>query len=260
MHFWDLGDSPGGHVLIALSFIVTATLTGMWVARRAAGKAGMLLLIASGMLLTTAALHILPDAWGDAPAVGLSRWVVAGVAVLGYGVMTVFTKNGCGCDADLASQVVGAHAPGRHRKAKEVAGALSVGMGAATALTVHRVVEGSAVVLDVSAAVLLALVIGSVSDGLALATLLQETGQRLAPWAVVACASPALGVLITSISPLPAPALPIALSLVAGVILRIAWVGLRLAAKKRASGQLPRWQIVTAATTVTLSTAVMIAH
>ncbi|WP_158713190.1 hypothetical protein [Streptomyces sp. NRRL S-1813] len=243
-----------------MSLIVAATLSGMWVARRSAGKAGMLLVIASGLLLTTAAVDILPDAWHDASAVGLSGWVVIGVSALGYGVMTVFTRNGCGCDADLAPQVVGAHAPGRHRKMKEAAGAISVGMGAATALTVHRVVEGSAVVLDFSVPVILALVIGSVSDGLALATLLQESHQRLAPWAVMACASPALGVLITSLSPLPAPALPLALSLVAGVILRIAWVGLRLAAKKRAKGQLPRWQIVTAATAIALTAAFMIAH
>ncbi|MFI0715600.1 hypothetical protein ACH4SK_34235 [Streptomyces inhibens] len=46
----------------------------------------------------------------------------------------------------------------------------------------------------------------------------------------------------------------------AGVILHIAWVDLRLAVKKRAKGQLPRWQIVTAATAITLTAAFMIAH
>ncbi|WP_328967486.1 hypothetical protein [Streptomyces sp. NBC_00239] len=232
----------------------------MWVARRAAGKAGMLLMIASGLLLTTAVADVLPHAWHEAPEVGLPRWLVIAASILGYTVMTVFTRNGCGCDAELAGQVAGVHAPGRHRKTKEALGAASVGVGAATALTAHRVVEGSAVALDVSLPVILALVIGSASDGLALATLLQETRQRLLPWATVACASPAVGALVTWLSPLPAPAIPVALALVCGVILRIAWVGLRLAAKKRASGQLPQWQVVTAATAVTLSAAFMIAY
>ncbi|MFH8680795.1 hypothetical protein [Streptomyces lydicus] len=260
MHVLNGIQVPGGSVWSGLALIVTATVAGAWTARRSTGKSGMLLLLASGLLLTTAVVKILPDAWREAPAAGLSAWVVTGVSALGYAVVTVFTRDGCGCEVGLARQVVGAHAPGRHRGTRGAVGMLSVGTGAATALTVHRVVEGSAVVLDLSVPVVVALVVGSASDGLALATLLQETGQRLAPWLAVACVSPAVGVLVTAVRPLPPLALPLALALVTGVILRIAWVGLRLAAKKHASGQLPRWQIVTAATALTVSAVFMIAY
>ncbi|MFI0715599.1 hypothetical protein ACH4SK_34230 [Streptomyces inhibens] len=109
-----------------------------------------------------------------------------------------------GGDRRAAGACLG-HAGRRDRRVKDAVGALSVGMGAATALAVHRVVDGSTVALDISLPVILALVIGSLSDGPALATLLQEPGQRLAPWAVMACASPALGVAVTSLSPISAP-------------------------------------------------------
>ena len=238
-----------GAAWIAVVAMAAATVAGALLAHRSSGQAALVLVIASGMMLITATVDLLPEAWHEATAVGLSAWIAMATAVAGYLVMTVFTRNGCGCDADMAAQAAGAHTPGRHRRVKETAGAFSVGLGAAAALATHRLVEGTALALAFSLPVLLTLMVGSASDGLALAAMLRETKQRLTPWLTVACVSPAVGVLITIVRPLPEVVLPVALALVAGVILRIAVVGLKLAALKREKGQLPSWHLITAAIT-----------
>lgn len=237
----------GNQAWLAVVFMAAATAAGAILANRRSRHAALILMIASGMMLTTAVVDLLPEAWHESAAAGLPVWLVLVTAAAAYLVMAFFTRNGCGCDMETAAQAAGAHTPGRHRRLKETAGALSVGLGAAAALATHRVVEGTALALAFSVPVALTLLVGSASDGLALAATLRETKQRLTPWLSVACVSPAIGVLVTTVRPLPEAVLPIALSLVAGVILRIAVVGLKLAAQKRSKGQLSRWHITTAA-------------
>lgn len=123
------------------------------------------------------------------------------------------------------------------------------GMGTAAALTLHRAVEGAALALTASVVVIIALVVHSASEGLALAALLDIAKQRLLPWLVVACLSPAVGVAIATFSPLPDHLVPILLAMVMGVLCRTAVVGMKLAASKQQGGRLSRRHIAIAATT-----------
>ncbi|EGX59034.1 hypothetical protein SZN_14838 [Streptomyces zinciresistens K42] len=243
---WLAALPSAGGVWSALALMAAATAAGALLARRSSGHAALILILSAGMMLITSFVDLLPEAWAESRTAGIAPWVVLLVAPAGYLVMTLFTRDGCGCDGETA-RAVRAHAPGRHRRLKESAGAASIGFGAATALTTHRLFEGTAVALALSLPVVLTLAVASASDGLALASLLRETRQRLAPWLAVACVSPAVGALIASVSPLPAAVLPLALAAVAGVIVRIAVIGIRLAARKRRKGQLTSWHMVTAA-------------
>lgn len=121
-------------------------------------------------------------------------------------------------------------------------------MGTAAALTTHRAIEGATLALTASAVVIIALIVHSASEGLALAALLDMANQRLAPWLLVACVSPGVGVLVATISPLPGQSVPVLLGMVAGVLLRTAIVGMKLAAGKQESGRLSGKQLVVAAT------------
>ena len=120
-------------------------------------------------------------------------------------------------------------------------------MGAAAALTAHRVIEGTTLALTPSTAVIIALFVHSASEGLALAALLHEGKQRLAPWLAVSAAGPAVGVLAATVSPLPEVLVPVLLALVGGVLLRTAVVGLRMAVDKWRSGELRGWQVLASA-------------
>jgi zinc transporter ZupT len=128
------------------------------------------------------------------------------------------------------------------------------GMGTAAALTLHRAIEGATLALTGSVVVVLALMVHSASEGLALAALLDMARQRLAPWLVVACLSPAAGVLVAELSPLPEHVIPLLLGTVAGVLLRIAVVGVRLAAAQRQGGLRRRHVAVAVAAAVALGT------
>ncbi|ALV39209.1 hypothetical protein [Streptomyces sp. CdTB01] len=250
----------GTPAVLSIAVMAGSTAVGALLARRSTRQAALILVISSGMLLMTSLVDLLPEAWEDGGEAGLPVWQVPAIAIGGYAVMHIVTRNGCGCDSDLA-KTAGAHAPGLHRQIKQAAGALSAGLGTAAALTTHRLFEGTALGLAFSMPLLFTLAMGSTSDGLALAAMLKETGQRLGPWLTVACASPAVGMLITSIAPLPAAALPVALALVAGVILRIAVIGFQLAAGKRKKGLLPRWHLITAAgTTAAMGALLLAAH
>ena len=98
----------------------------------------------------------------------------------------------------------------------------------------------------------------SASEGLALAALLDMAGRRLAPWLVVACVSPAVGVLVATFGSLPGQVVPVLLGMVTGVLLRTAMVGLKLAAGRQENGRLSRGQLVIA-TTVAITMGVLLA-
>ncbi|AWZ05818.1 MULTISPECIES: hypothetical protein [unclassified Streptomyces] len=73
--------------------------------------------------------------------------------------------------------------------------------------------------------------------------------------------SPAAGVLLATIRPLPASLTPVLLAMVGGVLLRTAVVGLKLAAAKRRSGELRGWHIsVSVAAASTIGAVMVLAH
>ncbi|MCX5167398.1 MULTISPECIES: ZIP family metal transporter [Streptomyces] len=241
--------------------MAAATVAGASLAQRSSARAGLVILIASGMMLATCVVDLLPEAWHQTVDAGLSAWVPAITASAGYGAMALFTRHGCGCGGGQAVRAAGAYMPDSGPELKDAAGVFSVGMGAAAALATHRLVEGSALALAFSLPVLLTLAVGSASDGLALASMLRASRQRLLPWLTVACVSPTVGMFVTAVRPLPDVVIPVVLALVAGVILRIAVVGVRLALAQRSREPLSHRHMAAAVLTVlTMGALLLAAH
>lgn len=255
------GRSPGYGAWIAVGLVSVSSLAGAWLARRDSARVVVWLAIASATMLVIAMTDLLPDAWREASETGVPWWAIGIAAVVGFVVITYFTRKGCGCEAD-SDKAAGRHAPGRHRGLEQaVDTALFSGMGTAAALTTHRAIEGATLALTASAVVVIALMVHSASEGLALAALLDMAKQRLAPWLVVACAAPAVGVLAATIHPLPAKVVPILLSVISGVLTRTAVVGLKLAASKQAGGHLSRRQVTIAGLgALTVGALIVVAH
>ncbi|WP_371786523.1 hypothetical protein [Streptosporangium subroseum] len=250
------GASPGAGAWAAVLLVSLSTLAGAWLARRNSAKVTVWLAIASAMMLITALADLLPDAWRDATETGVPLWAVGLAIAFGFLVITYFTRKGCGHGHghERSKRAGGRHAPGLHRRVKEaVDAALFGGMGTAAALTMHRAIEGATLALTASAVVVIALMVHSASEGLALAALLDMAKQRLAPWLLVSCASPAAGVLIATVAPLPAQTVPILLGMVTGVLLRTAVVGLRLAAAGQADGRLSKRHLTIAASVAAIA-------
>ena len=255
------GRSPGYGAWIAVGLVSVSSLAGAWLARRNSARVVVWLAIASATMLVIAMTDLLPDAWREASETGVPWWAIGVSAMAGFVVITYFTRRGCGCEAD-ADKAAGRHAPGRHRRLRQaVDTALFSGMGTAAALTTHRAIEGATLALTASAVVVIALMVHSASEGLALAALLDMAKQRLTPWLVVACAAPAVGVLAATIHPLPAKVVPILLSMISGVLTRTAVVGLKLAASKQAGGHLSRRQVTIAGLgALTVGALIVVAH
>ncbi|MFC0861816.1 hypothetical protein ACFHYQ_05840 [Sphaerimonospora cavernae] len=263
-----LEEHPAGReAWAAVLLVCAATLAGAWLARRNSRRVAVWLAMASAVMLVTALVDLLPGAWFAARRAGTPLWWLGLAAAFGFLVITYFTRKGCGhphghphghahgahgdahshADDQVAARSAGLHAPGRHRRVgAAVDAALFGGLGTAAALTLHRGIEGATLALTASTVVVIALAVHSASEGLALAALLDIARQRLTPWLVVACVSPAVGVLSATFSPLPDKLVPVLLSMVMGVLLRTSIVGLRLAAGTRRSGRLSKRQVAIA--------------
>jgi hypothetical protein len=201
------------------------------------------------MMLVTALVDMLPDAWSQAAETGVPLWALGLAATFGFLVLTYFTRGGCGCASDSERLRIGLHSPGLHRRAKQGAdAAVFGGVGTAVALTVHRALESATLALTTSIVVLIALIVMSASDGLALAALLNIAKRRVAPWLLGSCLSSAAGIAIAAFSPLPGALVPILLAVVMGVLSRTAIFGMKLAASKQQNGRLSARQIAVAVT------------
>ncbi|MGH3389116.1 MAG: hypothetical protein ACRDOO_09590 [Actinomadura sp.] len=256
------GRTPGRDAWLAVGAVSVSTLAGAWLARRDSKRLVVWLAIASATMLVIALTDLLPDAWREAVETGVPLWVIGLAAAIGFLVITYFTRKGCGHEHESEHRPAGRHAPGRHRRLKEAVGAAMFGgMGTAAALTTHRAIEGATLAFSASVVVVLALMVHSASEGLALAALLDMARQRLVPWLVVSCVSPAIGVLFATVGHLPGRVVPVLLGMITGVLARTAIVGIKLAASKQENGRLSRWHVVVAtATAVTVGVVLTIAH
>jgi zinc transporter ZupT len=258
------GQSPGAGAWLAVLLVSVSTLAGAWLARRNSRRLVGWLAIASATMLVVALTDLLPDAWHEAAETGLPLWVIGVAVATGFLLITYFTRKGCGHDHGTAAhRPMGRHTPGRHRRRLQeaVGAALFGGMGTAAALTTHRAIEGATLAFSASAVVVVALMVHSASEGLALAALLEMAQQRLAPWLVVACVSPAVGVVFATVSPLPGRVVPVLLGMISGVLLRTAIVGIKLAAGRQESGRLSRRHVAVAtATAVAVGALLTMAH
>ncbi|GAA0403698.1 hypothetical protein Acor_33000 [Acrocarpospora corrugata] len=239
------GGSPGAAAWVAVALVSLSTLVGAWLARRHARRVTIWLAIASALMLITALVDVLPDAWREAVEKGVPLWVM-GVAIgLGFMVVTYFTRNE---HAQVSNGLTRRHAPGLHRRVTEMASAaLFGGVGTAAALTVHRAIEGATLALSASTVVVVVLIVHSASEGLAIVALLDMAGQRLAPLLVVACVSPVVGMVIGTFSPMPSRIVPILLAVATGILLRTAVLGVKLAALRHEARRVPRAHVLTAA-------------
>ena len=193
------GPASAGVALIAV-----ATLAGAWLARRASRMRAVSLACAAGVLLAVVLADLIPDIWRDLPAAGLPWWVPAGALAAGMAGTDVLARRGCACRTWPSSVA-------------------ARGRATATALALHRALEGAALVVTGSAAVIAALVIHAASEGFAMAALLKgERRSKAGALLAITCLSPAAGAIAVSLIRLPAQAAPIVTALVAGVLLRAA--------------------------------------
>jgi zinc transporter ZupT len=253
------GQPSPERIWIAVALVAVSTMGGAWLARRRSGHVVAWLAIASATMLVVTLTDLIPDAWRDAVATGVPIWIIGAAAAAGFLAITYLTHEDYGLEVASHEAIMARHAPGRHRRLKEMAGAaLFGGMGTAAALATHRAIEGATLALSTSAVVVIALMVHSASEGLALAALLDMAEQRLVPWLLVACLSPALGVLFATFSPLPGRLVPILLGMVAGVLMRTAVVGLRLAVRKH-EGERPVTHHLAVAAVVAVTVAALLA-
>ncbi|MFF7976995.1 hypothetical protein [Streptomyces sp. NPDC007905] len=222
---WQL---PPTESLVAVVLVALATVAGAWSTRRASGRSVLVPAAASGILLAIAVLDLLPDAWDEAREAGLPQWAVPFTALASFAVTGAVTRLGCPCTRGRAG-----------------------GIGAASGLAVHRFVEGAALALTSSIAVVAALLVHAAGEGLALAALLgTQPGRRVAPWIALACLSPVAGVFVAGAAPVPDSLLPLLLAVVAGVLAQAAWVALGLARRQRPANRRVGAVPVTAAMTL----------
>jgi hypothetical protein len=246
---WLARNPPADGAWLAVALITVATLAGAWMATRSSDGMGVWLSLAAAMMMVIAVTDIFPDVVEDAAAQRLPLWIPAIAALVGFVVLSYVTHKGCphGHD-DNSHDGLGASA-GRHQvDSRAATPAVFGGAGAAVALSTHRLVEGATLALTPSVAVIAALFVHAASEGLAFAVLLRAAGTKLTPWLLLSAAGPAFGVVIATISPLPAAAIPVLMAMVGGVLLKTALVGIKLAFAKRRSGELRSAHIATAVT------------
>ncbi|MFI7222972.1 hypothetical protein ACIBO5_07080 [Nonomuraea angiospora] len=237
---------PVWTVWAAVGLVALSTLAGAHLAQRKADRISVWLAVASALMLITALTDVMPDAWREAVATHVPVWLVVLAGLFGYVVITHFTRHGHAHQHDVGRRA--RHAPGMHRRVEQaVSAAVYGGVGTAVALSLHRMIEGATLVLAASIIVVAALMIHSAGEGVALTAMLDLARKPLAPWLALACLSPAAGVVLASVAPLPPQSVPILLGVLTGVLLRTAMVGLQMT---RASGRLPRRQVVVVATGV----------
>jgi zinc transporter ZupT len=222
------GPASAGVALIAV-----ATLAGAWLAGRTSRMRAASLACAAGVLLAVVLADLLPDIWRDLPGAGLPWWAAAGALAAGVAAADALARRGCACRS-----VAGRSAAGGEAGGGQACGGATRGSATAMALGLHRALEGAALVVTGSAAVIGALVVHASSEGFAMATLLsgERRGKAVALLATT-CLSPAAGAIAVSQVRLPAQAAPIVTALVAGMLLRAAATAGQAAMQERRLGR-----------------------
>lgn len=204
-------------VSIGSLIIGLATIAGAWLGRRNGARREVYFGAAAGALLVIATVHILPDAWSAADRAGISVWAVLAGAAASFWLAGLAVRRGCACQLD-----------------REAAG----GAGTASALALHRLLEGVALALGGSFVVAVALFVHAFAEGLAAGTLLTSVPRRrTAVWLTAMCVSPLAGAAVATAGLFPARAQPALLAVVAGVLGQAAKVSFAAAFGQPAAGQ-----------------------
>ncbi|MGN6795785.1 MAG: hypothetical protein ACTHJW_25605 [Streptosporangiaceae bacterium] len=189
--------------LAGVALIAGATLAGAWLGRRFTRLRTISLVCAAVALIVVVTADLVPDIWNDVRETGLPWWIAATGLAAGFAVTDAAVRRGCACGTGVETP--------------------AGGRAAAVALGAHRALEGAALAVAGSAAVIAALVAHAASEGFALTTLLKgERRGRAAALLAVTCVSPAAGAAVLALLHPPESAAPVLTSVVAGVLLRAA--------------------------------------
>jgi len=157
--------------LAGVALIAAATLAGAWLGWRSLRLPRLSLACAAMLLLVVVIADLLPDAWNDLSSTGLPWWPAAGALGAGFLATDALVRRGCACGTGQAG-----------------------GRTTSAALGLHRAVEGAALAVAGSVAVIAALVLHATGEGFALAALLRgERPGRAAALLAITCVSPAAG-------------------------------------------------------------------
>ena len=208
--------------LAGIALIAAATLAGAWLGRRFARLRTASLTCAGAALAAVVAADLVPDIWADLRETGLPWWIAAAGLAAGLAGADALIRRGCACGP--SGPTTGLRPSGAGAKVPVS------GRATAVALGVHRALEGAAMAVAGSAAVIVALVTHAASEGFALTTLLagERRGRAVALLAIT-CLSPAAGAALLAWVHVPERAAPVLTSVVAGVLLRTAIAAWQLA-------------------------------
>jgi len=196
---------PAEPWLAGVALIAAATLAGAWLARYSS-RVPALAACTAVVLAAVVLADLLPDIWHDLHGAGLAWWAAgAGGLAVGYAAAEALARRGCACRAASADP------------------ATASGTATAAALAAHRVLEGAAVALAGSPAVISALVMHAAGEGFALGALLRpERRNRALTPLIIACVSPLAGALAFGQAGLPDKPLAVMTAAIAGVLARTA--------------------------------------
>ncbi|HZD66188.1 MAG TPA: hypothetical protein VE152_08835 [Acidimicrobiales bacterium] len=208
-------------VAVGIGLMALATVGGAVLRWRLPRASPVPLAVAAACLLGVVGADLAPDIWRGMAAVGLPWWSAPLAAMAGVAGAGALLRPGCPCRPGLAR-----------------------GGGTGVALAAHRVLEGAAVAVTGSVAVVAALVLHAASEGFALTSLLGgERRRTIASWLTLACVAPAVGAVVLSVVPLPDQADPLLTAVVAGVLVRMALAAWQLAVAGRGADR-PRGSLL----------------
>jgi zinc transporter ZupT len=197
---------PAGPIMAGSLMVAAATVLGAWLALRRRGRQEVWLGAAAGALLMIAGLHLLPDAWAASRAARLWPLAVPAACLASFAATGLVARKACACGSKL----------------ERLGGA-----GGATALALHRFLEGATLALTNSLVVAVALAVHPLAEGVAVGALLgSQPWRRVTGWLAVMGLSPIAGAAAISGYPLPPAAEPLLLALVAGVLTQVARISL----------------------------------
>jgi len=124
--------APAGVAVIA-----AATLAGAWLGWRSLRLPRLSLACAAMLLLVVVIADLLPDAWNDLSSTGLPWWPAAGALGAGFLATDALVRRGCACGTGQAGGRATTAVLGLHRALEGAALAVAGSVAVITALVLH---------------------------------------------------------------------------------------------------------------------------
>jgi ZIP family zinc transporter len=182
-----------GSSWVAVAIVAAATVAGAALAAPVQRFRSAALRLAAAALFAVVGLDLVPDLFHDVAETGSAWWLVGSACAVAFTGAVAAAGSLCRCGS----------------RARTTTG---------LAIAVHRSLEGAALALAGSAAVVCALVLHAAAEGFALRAYGARCAGRVRPVLWLACAAPAAGALALGRVELPGAAAPMITALVAGVL------------------------------------------